>query len=336
MSVTKTWKWTEHDRFLYFCLLSLFSFLFLFFFYFRFSTFLKKQKNRLLLSLPLFHTHGLGVGLHGTLVSGGSAVIFPKFAADDVLAAAKREKATLFFGVPTMYRRLLQSPDVKNLANMRLLVSGSAPMPVSMHEAVRAATGLPVTERMGMTETQMLFTNPVDRPGKAGTVGLPFPGVEHRLAADGEIEVRGPALFSEYINNADATAHAFSADGFFKTGDIGSQDDDGFVTIRGRKSDTVIVGGENIFPAEIEEVMRPHDRVTDCAVIGLPDEEYGERVVLVVENTSGQPLTLEEMQSFIGDKLAKYKWPREVHNVDALPRNALGKVVKGELKQKFS
>jgi malonyl-CoA/methylmalonyl-CoA synthetase len=285
--------------------------------------------DRLVLALPLFHVHGLCVGLHGTLLAGGSAVLLPRFDVDAVLDAASAHEATLFFGVPTMYHRLAHSPRVGELARLRLCVSGSAPLPAELHRALAERGGQQVLERYGMTETLMNASNPYDGERRAGSVGLPLPGVELRLSNDSEILVRGPNVFSGYWERPEATAESF-ADGWFRTGDLGCFDPDGYLRILGRSKELIISGGLNVYPREVEDVLLGHPGVADVAVVGTPSDEWGEVVTAFVVATVDKP-TAEALQAFAAERLAPFKRPRIVHLVDSLPRNALGKVLKHEL-----
>ncbi len=288
-------------------------------------------EDRLILCLPLFHMHGLGVGLHGSLLAGASIVLQPSFDPEAVLAAAADSGATLFFGVPTMYSRLVEAPGADRLGHLRLCVSGSAPMSAELHEQVRRACGHEVLERYGMTETVMLVSNPSEGERRPGTVGIPLPGVDLRLdPATAEIEVRGPNVFAGYFERPDADADAFTADGWFRTGDIGSLDDDGYLSIVGRAKELIISGGFNVYPREVEDVLRGHPSVIDVAVVGTPSAEWGETVTAYVE--AGDDLDPDALTAWAADRLAPYKKPRLVHRVDALPRNAMGKVVRGDLR----
>ena len=301
----------------------------------------------LVLALPLFHMHGLGVGLHGTLTVGARAILQPTFEPDAVFdAIAGRDgtgehQATMFFGVPTMYSRLVASPRAAELSALRLCASGSAPMPAELHDAVREASGQHVIERYGMTETVMLVSNPHDEPRRAGTVGFPLPGVEVRVDAldadDGdhepmagdaaEILVRGPNVFSGYWERPAENAASFS-DGWFRTGDLG-QWDDGYLRIVGRAKELIICGGFNVYPREVEEVIASHPEVNECAVGGEPDPEWGEVVVAYV--VAERDFDDDELKEFVGDHLAFYKRPRRTYRIEALPRNALGKVQRHQL-----
>jgi malonyl-CoA/methylmalonyl-CoA synthetase len=286
--------------------------------------------DRLVLALPLFHMHGLGVGLHGTLLSGGSACLLGGFTPELVLDTAARHDATLFFGVPTMYARLADSPRVGELARLRLLVSGSAPLAAELHQRIRQLTGHAVLERYGMTETVMLTSNPYDGERRAGTVGLPLPGVELRLdAADpagpGEVLVRGPNVFRGYWRRPDAGG--FTPDGWFRTGDIGERDDAGYLRLVGRAKELIISGGYNVYPREVEDALASHPGVAEVAVAGTPDPEWGEVVTAYVVPAPGAPApSVDDLRSHVAEELASYKQPRRVVTVAALPRNALGKV----------
>lgn len=288
------------------------------------------KADRLLLSLPLFHMHGLGVGLHGTLHAGGSAVLSRGFRPDEILPGIARFDATLFFGVPTMYHRLANHAEARALASLRLCVSGSAPLPATLHQEVERVSGQRVLERYGMTETLMLVSNPISSERRPGSVGFPLPGVELRLQGDPkEIQVRGPNVFSGYWARPEANRAAFTADGWFKTGDLGSIDEDGYVQIVGRAKELIISGGFNVYPREIEDLLRENPAIEDVAVVGEESAEWGERVVAYA--VAREPIELEVLRKALGDRLAPYKHPRELHLVDALPRNALGKVQKHRL-----
>jgi malonyl-CoA/methylmalonyl-CoA synthetase len=287
--------------------------------------------DRLLLTLPLFHVHGLGVGLNGTLSAGASLELRPRFDAGEVLdrCADRGRGISLLFGVPTMYARLAASRRAAALAALRLVVSGSAPLPPSLAEALLEATGTFPLERYGMTETIMLTTNPLRGERRPGTVGFPFPGVELRRSAEDEIQVRGPNVISEYWQRPDATAEAFTDDGWFRTGDIGAFDDDGYLRISGRAKELIISGGFNVYPREVEERLLEHPAVAEVAVIGRPSETWGEEVTAVV--VASREVDPDALRAHAAQELAPYKVPKRVEFVDALPRNALGKLVRGEI-----
>jgi malonyl-CoA/methylmalonyl-CoA synthetase len=291
--------------------------------------------DRLLLALPLFHVHGLGVGLHGTLLAGASALLLERFDVDLLLDSASRHGATLLFGVPTMYGRLAASPRVGELTRLRLCVSGSAPLTPEVFQRIADQSGQRLLERYGMTETMMNVSNPYDGERRPGTVGLPLPGVELRLSegASGEVLLRGPNVFSGYWRNPRATAAAFDADGWFRSGDLGSLDARGYLRIEGRSKELIITGGYNVHPREVEEALLEHPRVAEVAVVGAPSEEWGETVAaFVVPHGAGGPPAAEELLAFAAERLAAFKRPRVVRFVSSLPRNALGKVLKQELR----
>jgi malonyl-CoA/methylmalonyl-CoA synthetase len=285
-------------------------------------------EDRLLLTLPLFHVHGLAVGVTGTLCCGASLELRPGFELADVLDRSA-DRISLLFGVPTMYARLAASDRCAELARLRLLVSGSAPLAPSIAQAIAAATGQLPLERYGMTETLMLTSNPLAGRRRAGTVGFPFPGVHLRLADDDEIQVRGPNVIAEYWQRPDATAEAFTDDGWFRTGDLGALDPDGHLRIIGRSKELIISGGFNVYPREVEEHLLTHPAVREVAVVGRPSDEWGETVTAVV--VADRPVDAAELRAHAAAGLAGYKVPRRYELVDALPRNALGKIVRSEL-----
>lgn len=291
-------------------------------------------EDRLVHCLPVFHAHGLGVGVYGTLLAGASAVLLPGFDPTAVVQAAADHRATLFFGVPTMYHRLVGTGLAPRLSRLRLCVSGSAPLSRELHHQVSTAIGSAVLERYGMTETLMNASNPYDGERRAGTVGFPLPGVDIRFATDGEILLRGPNVFDGYWERPEANDEVFVAadDGgrdWFRTGDLG-EDADGYLVIRGRSKELIISGGFNVYPGEVEDVVATHPGVAEVAVTGTPSEEWGEVVTAWIV-PDGPPPSVEELAEFSASTLASYKRPRLVRVVDALPRNALGKVVRGEL-----
>ncbi|MFF9917255.1 malonyl-CoA/methylmalonyl-CoA synthetase [Streptomyces sp. HB202] len=306
-------------------------------------------------ALPLFHVHGLILGVLGPLRRGGSVRHLGKFSPEGV-ARELGSGGTMLFGVPTMYHRLAEALDGSTgsaerdalagaLSGARLLVSGSAALPVHDHERIAAATGRRVLERYGMTETLMNTGIRADGVPRPGTVGPPLAGVELRLAEDdgtvldepgaiGEIQVRGPNLFTGYLNRPDATAAAHTADGWFRTGDVGTVDPDGYVTIVGRKAtDLIKSGGYKIGAGEIENVLLAHPGVREVAVTGEEDPDLGERVVAwVVATDPDSPPSAEELADRVAAQLAPHKRPRTVRYLDALPRNDLGKIMKRSLR----
>ncbi|WP_019067025.1 acyl-CoA synthetase [Streptomyces hokutonensis] len=300
--------------------------------------------------LPLFHVHGLVLGILGPLRRGGSVRHLGRFSTEGV-ARELNDGATMLFGVPTMYHRIAETlPDdpglAKSLARARLLVSGSAALPVHDHERIASATGRRVIERYGMTETLMNTSVRADGEPRAGTVGVPLPGVDLRLVEEdgtplpeydgesvGEIQVRGPNLFTEYLNRPDATAAAFTADGWFRTGDMAVRDPDGYLRIVGRKAtDLIKSGGYKIGAGEIENALLEHPGVREAAVTGEPDPDLGERIVAwIVPADPQSPPELAELADHVASRLAPHKRPRVVHHLTALPRNDMGKILKRAL-----
>jgi malonyl-CoA/methylmalonyl-CoA synthetase len=291
-----------------------------------------RPDDRLIHALPVFHAHGLCVGIYGTLLAGASAVLLPGFDPAAVADAADECDASLFFGVPTMYHRLVRSGRAGQLRRLRLCVSGSAPMSVELHGAMQDALGSTVLERYGMTETLMNLSNPCEGLRRPGTVGFPLPGVEARLSPDGELSVRGPNVFDGYWERPATNAEVFTADpggDWFRTGDLGA-DEDGYVAIKGRKTEMIISGGFNVYPTEVEDVLLTHPGVAEVAVTGSPSEEWGEVVTAWIV-ADGAPPSVDDLAAFTQSTLAPYKRPRLVHLVDGLPRNALGKVLRDHL-----
>jgi malonyl-CoA/methylmalonyl-CoA synthetase len=288
--------------------------------------------DRLVHALPIFHGHGLCVGLYTALLTGSSVVLLPRFDVDAVLDACAEHKATLFFGVPTMYHRLAASSRVGELRTLRLAVSGSAPLSAELHRSIAAAARTEVLERYGMTETLMTLSNPYDGERRPGTVGFPFPGVDAHVDGDdnGALSVRGPTVFSGYWERPAATAECF-ADGWFRTGDLGVVED-GYVRLHGRSSDLIISGGYNVYPAEVEDVLLGHPAVVDVAVTGVPSEEWGEVVCAWVVTDGVSSPDVDSLLAYAAPRLAPYKRPRRVRFVESLPRNAMGKVRRTELR----
>ena len=273
--------------------------------------------------------HGLGVGLHGSLTVGGRAVLLPEFNAEEVLDSIKEFEATMFFGVPTMYSRLLNSEKVNQLGDLRLCVSGSAPLSAEVHRKIHDAAGQHILERYGMTETAMLVSNPYVGERRPNSVGFPLPGVEVRIEGNPpEIQVKGPNVFKGYWERPEENVDAFD-DGWFRTGDLGAIDSDGYLAITGRAKELIISGGFNVYPKEVEDVIMEHDAVQECAVVGVPDDDWGEAVQAFV--VASRDIDSIELRNFVGDRLAHYKRPQNTHRVDSLPRNALGKVQKHRL-----
>jgi len=312
--------------------------------------------DRILHALPLHHLHGILNALCAMLAAGGSCVLQPRFDAEQVgRALANDHQLTVFMGVPTMYARLAQRWDAASAAEqaafttgcsrMRLFVSGSAALPVAMLDRFRAISGHTLLERYGMSELGMALGNPLHGERRAGSVGVPFPGVEVRLVGEGgelvpdgepgEIQVRGPNVFLEYFDRPDATREAFTSDGFFRTGDIAVRER-GMHRILGRESvDILKTGGFKVSALEIEDVLRTHESILDCAVVGVPDDEWGQRVAAAVELRANASLDAAALREWGKQRMAPYKVPTLLHVTSALPRNALGKVQKPDVVKLF-
>ena len=303
----------------------------------------------LLHMLPTFHVHGLFVACHTTLLNGSAMFFEPKF--DAVRAMKLLPESTVMMGVPTFYVRLLHEPSFarETCRNIRLFVSGSAPLLKETFDEFKSRTGHTILERYGMTEGGMFTSNPYDGERRGGTVGFPLPGTALRIVgadgtavktgAVGSIQVKGENVFVGYWGMPEKTKEEFTADGFFITGDMGCRDADFYVTISGRSKDLVITGGLNVYPKEIEELIDAMSGVVESAVIGLPHPDFGEAVTAVVvrqKNAAGAALTESGIIAAIKDKLANFKVPKWVYLVDELPRNAMGKVQKNILRQNYS
>ena len=296
-------------------------------------------------ALPLYHVHGLFVALHCVLLSGARAWFCAKF--DVAQALVLLPKSTVMMGVPTFYTRLLASKefDRNHCATIRLFVSGSAPLLAETFTDFEQRTGQRILERYGMTETGMNTSNPLHGERIAGTVGLPLPGVEVRVVGDdgrplapneiGAIEVKGPNVFSGYWQMPDKTKEEFTADGFFRTGDIGKFLPNGYLQIVGRAKDLIITGGLNVYPREIEEVIDAIPGVLESAVIGIPHTDFGEAVTAVVVLHKGAKVTSNAILNELKGQLARFKVPKYVYVVPELPRNSMGKVQKNVLRQKY-
>jgi malonyl-CoA/methylmalonyl-CoA synthetase len=299
----------------------------------------------LLHALPLFHVHGLFVASHGALLNGSKMIFLPKFDAAEVMRHLQR--STVFMGVPTYYVRLLAEPsfDKTACANMRLFVSGSAPLLLDIFNEFIERTGHTILERYGMSETTMLVSNPYDGERIGGTVGLPLPGVTVRVVksdgtpcgADeiGDIQVKGPNVFKGYWRMPEKTAEEFTPDGFFKTGDVGKFDAKGYLTIVGRSKDLIISGGYNVYPKEIESFIDDLDGVVESAVIGLPHPDFGEAVTAVVVARQDASITEPDVIAALKTKIANFKVPKHVFFMQDLPRNTMGKVQKNVLRDLF-
>ncbi len=289
------------------------------------------EHDVLLHALPIFHVHGLFVAMHCAFLSGAPMLWLDKFDDDAVLAALPR--ASVMMGVPTFYTRLLANPAFTRAASqhMRLFISGSAPLLPSTFAEFETRTGQRILERYGMSEAVIITSNPLDGARLAGSVGYPLPGVDLRVNANEVIEIKGPSVFSGYWRNPEKTAEDFTRDGYFITGDVGRQDEDGRVWISGRAKDLIISGGYNVYPKEIELVLDEMLGVTESAVIGVAHPDFGEGVVAVVIGDGEEAAMIAAART----QLAAFKAPKRVFFVDDLPRNAMGKVQKNLLRERF-
>jgi malonyl-CoA/methylmalonyl-CoA synthetase len=301
----------------------------------------------LLHALPIFHTHGLFVATNVVMLSGGSMIFLPGFKTDEVIKWLPR--ATTMMGVPTFYTRLLDTPAFTGelVKHMRLFTSGSAPLLAETHQRFEERTGHRILERYGMTETNMNTSNPYDGDRRAGTVGRALPGVEVKITnpetgkdvpqgEPGVIEVRGPNVFRGYWRMPDKTREELRMDGFFITGDIGTLDTDGYVTIIGRQKDLIITGGYNVYPKEIELILDEQPGVLESAVVGVPHPDFGEAVIAVLVARPGQTVDAAVVAAAMGERLARFKQPKHIAIVADLPRNTMGKVQKNLLREQFT
>jgi malonyl-CoA/methylmalonyl-CoA synthetase len=309
----------------------------------------REGQDVLLHALPIFHIHGLFVAIHAALLSGSKMLWLPKFDAATVLRYLPQ--ATVFMGVPTYYVRLLAEAGLDHdlCSKMRLFISGSAPLLRETFESFQAHTGHTILERYGMSETAMLVSNPYfgNAPDvrRAGTVGLPLPGIRVRVvngdgiacAKDeiGHIQVQGPNVFAGYWRMPEKTAEEFTADGYFKTGDMGRFDGRGYLSIVGRSKDLIISGGFNVYPKEIEGIIDEMPGVAESAVIGVPHADFGEAVVAVIVPRTGAQLDSAAIIAELKGRIANFKVPKQVHVVEELPRNTMGKVQKNLLRDRF-
>jgi malonyl-CoA/methylmalonyl-CoA synthetase len=312
-----------------------------------------KKGDVLIHALPIFHVHGLFVAIHAALLNGSKMIWFAKFEPKAVIAAMAR--ATVFMGVPTLYVRLLAEPGLTKEAtrHMRLFISGSAPLLIETFREWQTRTGHTILERYGMSETIMLVSNPYQADARhggqderrGGTVGFALPGVGVRVQGDdgqalgadeiGHIQVQGPNVFSGYWRMPEKTAQEFTADGWFKTGDVGKIDARGYVTIVGRSKDLIISGGYNVYPAEIEGFINELPGVAESALVGVPHPDFGEVGVAVVIAKAGQQLDAEAIIATLKKQLANFKIPKRCFVVAELPRNTMGKVQKNLLRDQY-
>ena len=303
-----------------------------------------RDNDVLLHALPIFHVHGLFVALHCVFLGGGSMIFLPRFDADAVIEHLPF--STVMMGVPTFYTRLLgrEAFTGDSCREMRLFISGSAPLAAQTFADFEARTGHRILERYGMSETLMNTSNPLAGERIGGTVGFALPGIEARIANDdgvlgegeiGEIEVRGPNVFRGYWRMPDKTAEEFRSDGFFRTGDLGTMDSEGRISIVGRGKDLIISGGYNVYPKEVETLIDNMPEVSESAVIGVPHPDFGEGVVAVVVPRDA-PVDTAMVDVALKDRLARFKQPKRVVCVDDLPRNVMGKVQKNALRERFA
>ena len=304
------------------------------------------QGDVLIHALPIFHVHGLFVAIHGALINGSKMIWLSKFDAKKVVE--KLPQATVFMGVPTLYVRLLAEPGLTREAcrNMRLFIAGSAPLLIETFKEWQARTGHTILERYGMSETAMLTSNPYEGgERRGGTVGFALPGVSLRVQGDdgqplpvgdiGNIQVKGPNVFQGYWRLPEKTAEEFAADGYFKTGDVGRIDADGYITIVGRSKDLIISGGYNVYPAEIEGYINELPGVAESAMVGVPHPDFGEVGVVVVIAKPGAVLDGAQILADLKARLAHFKVPKQCFIVSELPRNTMGKVQKNLLREQY-
>ncbi len=308
-----------------------------------------KPGDVLIHALPIFHVHGLFVALHGALINGSKMIWLSKF--DPQFVVKKLPEATVFMGVPTLYVRLLAEPGLNrdSCRNMRLFVAGSAPLLIETFNEWQQRTGLSILERYGMSETAMLTSNPyrLEQGGerRGGTVGFALPGVSLRVQSDdgqdlpvgeiGDIQVKGPNVFKAYWRMPEKTREEFTEDGYFKTGDVGKIDAQGYITIVGRSKDLIISGGYNVYPAEIEGYINDMSGVAESALVGVPHADFGEVGVAVVIAKPGMTLQADQIVAGLKSRLANFKIPKKCFVVDELPRNAMGKVQKNLLRDQY-
>ena len=303
------------------------------------------NKDILIHALPLYHTHGLFVATNVSLLAGSSMLLMKKFDAEAI--CRRMPQTSVLMGVPTFYVRLLENPDLENSAiNMRLFVSGSAPMLPHTHDLWKERTGQAILERYGMTETSMNTSNPYFGERRSGTAGFPLPGVEvivtdpvtGQVLQDGRtgmIEIRGPNVFKGYWGMPEKTSEELRENGFFITGDLGTISEDGYVSLVGRSKDLIISGGYNIYPKEIELLLDRIDGVFESAVIGVPHPDLGEAVVAVIVTECGVSLNLDSIMDSLQKKIARFKHPKQIIFVGELPRNSMGKIQKNVLRESY-
>ena len=294
--------------------------------------------DRMLIALPLFHINGLANGLHTWLTVGFRVRLLPRFRKETILEEFLEFEPTFFFGVPTMYERLVSAPpDTAGRIGqaMRLFVSGSAPLRAQTHERFRELYGRTILERYGMSEALGVMANPYVGERRAGTVGRALPGVSVRLSEgeSGEVLIKSPTLFAGYWRNEEATKAAFTPDGYFRTGDLAERSPDGYYTLQGRSTELIICGGFNVYPQEVEALLKEQPGVREAVVVGEPDAIRGERPVAYVVADPSHPFDADALHKACRAELASYKTPREFRLLDSLPKNALGKTQRHLLKR---
>lgn len=301
----------------------------------------QRERDVLIHALPIFHVHGLFVALHCALLGGSRMLWLNRFEPQRV--AELLPEATVFMGVPTLYTRLLAQPGLtrERCAAMRLFISGSAPLQAETFDEFTKRTGHLILERYGMSETGMLTSNPLQGDRRRASVGPALPGVQLRIAEPdssgvGGVEVKGPNVFAGYWNRPDLQASEFTPDGYFRTGDMGRLDADGYLFLVGRAKDLIISGGFNVYPAEVEGHLNELPGVAESAVIGLPHADFGEAVTALVIAQPGAPLQEQALIAAMRARLAAFKCPKRVLLVDSLPRNAMGKVQKKLLREQHA
>ncbi len=296
--------------------------------------------------LPIFHVHGLIVALHGALHAGATAVMLPKFDAPQALDLLQSKRFTVFMGVPTIHRRLYNTAKGQpiDLSHMRLMTSGSDRLPDDLFTGYQKTFNYTLLERYGMTETGMNLSNPYQGERRVGSVGMPLPGVQARIVNPendtplpdgevGEVQIKGAHVCKGYWRQPEKTSEAFTEDGWLRTGDMGVRAEDGYFTLKGRAKDLIITGGLNVYPPEVELILMEHPAVSACAVIGCPDEEWGEQVTAVVIPVEGQTFDTDDLSDLCREHLASYKVPRRIIITDSFPQNALGKIQKAKLRE---
>lgn len=305
-----------------------------------------RRDDVLLHALPIYHAHGLFVGVHLSLLNGTAMIFLPRFTAEEVIT--NLSAATVFMGVPTFYTRLLACKDFNREAcvSMRLFISGSAPLLGETFREFEARTGLKILERYGMTEALMITSNPLNGERLAGSVGYPLPGVRIRVVDDdgapvpagqvGELQITGPNVFKGYWRQPDKTAAEFTRAGYFRTGDLAMLSASGRVTLVGRNKDLIISGGLNVYPKEVENAIELHESVIESAVIGIPHPDFGEAVLAVIVPAGATDFDEEDLDIFLRDHLAGFKQPKKYVTARELPRNTMGKVQKNLLREQYA